>query len=184
MSSIPIDISVFSAIHSATSCSGTWFDKLNLFVSNNSATIWLGLILLIALFNGKKGWYPFLMCLAGFILAWHLSDEYLKPLFNVPRPFLTLPDSCVYGYKPGTGSFPSGHMITSTTVAVLISLYNRKNIFLVAISLLLALFVGYTRMYLGVHFPSDILGGAIMGTIIAYVWYYATGWAAHEYTKK
>lgn len=183
MSSLPIDISAFQAIHSATLCSGNSFDKFNLFISNNSIYVWLLIIFINALILGKRGFYPFCICLAGFFIAWYMSDEYLKPLFNVPRPFLLIKESCVYGFKPSSGSFPSGHMITSSAIAALIYLFNRKNLFLNLLSISFALYVGYTRMYLGVHFPSDIIAGAFFGALIALIWFYGTEWSRKNYIE-
>ncbi|MFN5539905.1 MAG: phosphatase PAP2 family protein [Candidatus Melainabacteria bacterium] len=180
MTSIPIDIEIYRAIHTAT-CSGTTWDQFNLFVTNNSQHIWFGLIIILALIKGKKGAYPLLMCFAGFFVAWHLSDEYLKPLFNRPRPFLELEGICVYGQKPHSFSFPSGHMLTACTMAMLITLYDMKNKISIILAWLFAFFVGYTRIYLGVHFPTDIIGGAFMGSAIAAAWYYSTEWARKFY---
>jgi undecaprenyl-diphosphatase len=180
MSSIPLDVTLFTSIHSVTNCSGSPWDQFNLFISNNSAFLWFFFIFVLALLNGKKGWYAGLMCFAGFIIAWHISDEYLKPFFNVPRPFLALNGSCVYGFKPSTASFPSGHMLTCSAMAMLVYLYNKKNYFAWILGFAFALLVGYTRMYLGVHFPTDIIGGAFFGVVIALIWYYATE-QAHKY---
>ncbi len=181
MSSLPIDINIFQTLHSVTLCSGSPLDKFNLFISNNSIHIWILIILFTSLVQGKRGIYSFCICLAGFFIAWYLTDEYLKPLFNVPRPFLVIKESCVYGFKPTSGSFPSGHMITSSTMASLIYLFNRKNWLLNIISIAFALYVGYTRIYLGVHFPSDIMAGALFGALIATIWFYSTEYGRKNY---
>lgn len=181
MSSLPLDVAVFTTIHSATTCSGSFWDNFNLFVSNNSAYIWFAFLIILALTKGKGGWYSSLMCFAGFIIAWHISDEYLKPLFNVPRPFLYLKGICVYGFKPHSASFPSGHMLTCSAIATLVYLYNRRNHLIWLLGAAFALMVGYSRMYLGVHFPTDILGGAFFGSSIAFIWYHATEWARKNY---
>lgn len=182
MTSLPLDVSVFNFIHTA-SCTASPWAQFNSFVTNNSHHIWFFIILAIALWKKKAGWYPALMCIAGFFLAWHLSDEYLKPLFSRPRPFIEL-GTCVFGHKPSNTSFPSGHTLTAATMATLICLYNQKDKWLWIVSIIFAVFVGYTRIYLGVHFPTDVIGGAVLGYLIALVWFASTEWARKNYNTE
>jgi undecaprenyl-diphosphatase len=72
-------------------------------------------------------------------------------------------------------------MLTACTMAMLITLYDMKNKISIILAWLFAFFVGYTRIYLGVHFPTDIIGGAFMGSAIAAAWYYSTEWARKFY---
>jgi undecaprenyl-diphosphatase len=166
-----IDVQIFKTIHTSA-CSGNWWDHFNLFVSDNSHHIWFVFLLVLVVINYKKNLFPALMCLAGFFIAWHLCDEYLKPFFQRDRPFLQL-GTCVYGHKPGSSSFPSGHTLTAFAIAALLILYNKRNWIVIGISSVYACFVGYTRMYLGVHFPFDVLSGAVFGILIGTGWYYA-----------
>ena len=65
-------------------------------------------------------------------------------------------------------SFPSNHAINSFTAATLISLsYKRAAYDLYT----LAILIGYSRVYLGVHYPSDVLSGALCGILIGYLGY-------------
>ena len=66
--------------------------------------------------------------------------------------------------NPKDFSFPSGHTLASYEATVTIFLFNKK----VGIpALILATLIGFSRLYLFVHFPTDVLGGAILGALIA-----------------
>ena len=169
---LSFDIYLFKLIHGASSCSGSWFDNFNLFVSKHSQHIFYIFLLIIALIRGKKHWFSSLITATGFIIIWHLTDEYIKPFFQRDRPFVEL-GTCVFGLKPSSASFPSGHTITAFTMATLICLYNPKQKIICAVAILLACLVAYSRIYLGVHFPSDILGGIIFGILFGIAWFEA-----------
>jgi membrane-associated phospholipid phosphatase len=91
----------------------------------------------------------------------------LKKLVNRPRPFTTYPDieKLTSG---GSGSFPSGHTSMAFATATSLSLVYPKW-YVIAPSFLWASTVAYSRMDLGVHYPSDILGGVVVGTLSAYL---------------
>lgn len=83
------------------------------------------------------------------------------------RPFVTYPQLIPLD-KGGSPSFPSGH--TSDAFALATSLTMAYNTWYVAIpSYAWATSVGYSRMHLGVHYPSDVLAGAIVGTCSAWL---------------
>ncbi|HET6991159.1 MAG TPA: phosphatase PAP2 family protein [Bacteroidia bacterium] len=85
----------------------------------------------------------------------------LKYSVNRPRPFVTYPDIIKKGYA-GSKSFPSGHTSSAFALATSISLEYPKWYYIVP-SYMWACTVGYSRMRLGVHYPSDVFAGAIIG---------------------
>ncbi len=86
----------------------------------------------------------------------------LKYVVNRPRPFIQYPNDIVKRTEGGIYSFPSGHTSTAFATATALSLSTKK--WYVAVpSYAYACAVGYSRMRLGVHFPSDVLGGMILG---------------------
>ncbi len=86
----------------------------------------------------------------------------LKYIVNRPRPYKQYPNDIVRRAEGGIYSFPSGHTSTAFATATALSLSTKK--WYVAIpSYAYACAVGYSRMRLGVHFPSDVLGGMILG---------------------
>ena len=86
----------------------------------------------------------------------------LKYLVNRPRPFITYPNDIIKRENAGFASFPSGHSTGAFATATVLSLTYKKWYVCVP-SFLYAGMVAYSRMRLGVHYPSDVLGGAILG---------------------
>ena len=113
--------------------------------------------------------------LAGTVLLAEFSSDIAKTFYNRPRPDLVPHGSYVY-----SASFPSGHSTMSAatylTLAVLIASLepNRATkamVFLLAFILMVA--IGFSRVYLGVHWPSDVLAGWSLGAAWA-----LAGWSA------
>ncbi|WP_286776925.1 MULTISPECIES: phosphatase PAP2 family protein [unclassified Sphingobacterium] len=90
----------------------------------------------------------------------------LKHLFKRSRPFKKYPNFISVRTASGY-SFPSGHTSSAFATATALSRAYSKW-YVVAPSLLWASSVGYSRMYLGVHFPTDVLAGAALGTGAAF----------------
>lgn len=90
------------------------------------------------------------------------------------RPFVTYPDieKLTAGGSP---SFPSGHTSMAFSAATSVSIAYPKW-FIIAPSFLWASAVGYSRMHLGVHYPSDVLVGALIGS--------GSAWLSHFVTRK
>jgi membrane-associated phospholipid phosphatase len=98
----------------------------------------------------------------------------LKEIVHRPRPYVTYPD--IIGYLPESSlSFPSGHTSLAFATATALSLKYPKW-YIIAPSYLWACSVGYSRMNLGMHYPSDVLAGAILGAGSAFVTYKVNNW--------
>jgi membrane-associated phospholipid phosphatase len=98
----------------------------------------------------------------------------LKYSVRRPRPFVTYPE-IEKMTKAGSESFPSGHTSTAFATATSLSLAFPKW-YVIAPSYLWACSVGYSRMHLGVHYPSDVLAGAVVGAGSAILCYKANQW--------
>lgn len=85
----------------------------------------------------------------------------LKPIIARPRPFVAQGVDILIK-EPMGFSFPSGHTGSSFAAASVIYFYNKKRGLL---ALILATLIAFSRMYLFVHYPSDIVGGLILGII-------------------
>ncbi len=94
-----------------------------------------------------------------------------KILFHTPRPFQVLQKLKAKRLFTATGyAFPSGHTQSATTFYLSMAEWLRKFWFWI-IALLITVFVGISRLYLGVHWPIDVLGGWFLGLIFA-IWFY------------
>lgn len=92
----------------------------------------------------------------------------LKYLVGRPRPYQAYPDDLICVKPEWSPSFPSGHTSMAFGTATSLSLqYPRWYVAVPALAWASA--VGFSRMYLGVHYPSDVLAGALLGAASAYV---------------
>lgn len=108
------------------------------------------------------------------LLSDQLSSSFFKPLFHRYRPshhpdYKDIVD-LVKGFRGGQFGFISGHATNSFALAVFFS-YLFKNRFVTIFILLWAVLNSYSRIYLGVHFISDILGGFVFGSLIGFLVY-------------
>src|ERR1700748_3554965 len=91
----------------------------------------------------------------------------LKHIVKRPRPFIQN-INIVPIYRAGSTSFPSGHTSTTIATATALSIAYPKW-YVIAPAYLWAGTIGYSRMYLGVHYPSDVFGGAVLGTTTSWL---------------
>jgi len=157
-----LDISIFRFLNGGLQ--SPMMDTLMLLVNAiGGGEFTLLLAVAIVFFGGKGKKISGMLILAGSTIAYQAS-HYLKELVARPRPFSVLegvrPLIEVQGF-----SFPSGHATMTFMIAYVISVYFRKYSFA---AYGIALLVCFSRIYEGVHYPADVLGGAILGTIIGY----------------
>ncbi|QIK56624.1 phosphatase PAP2 family protein [Erysipelothrix sp. HDW6A] len=122
-------------------------------------------ILISALFLiNKKTRTIGVLALLALVIEFVTVDFMLKPLVMRDRPFITHPLDILIEIPRGS-SFPSGHTASSFAVAGVL-LFNKIKGKWIAITL--AAIMGLSRMYLFVHYPTDVLVGCIWGLIVAY----------------
>ncbi len=127
--------------------------------------MYAGLIILW-LIDGRMKREQVLHALAAGFVAW-LAAEIIKQIFPSFRPFVTDGQTPLTLTIPGIndGSFPSGHTAAAFGLASSLWLHKRKTGWLY---LFLALAVGAARVLAHVHYPVDILGGALLGILTAF----------------
>jgi undecaprenyl-diphosphatase len=90
----------------------------------------------------------------------------LKSAVGEERPAFRYPEPRALVHVPHDGSFPSGHAATSFACATVLSAFAPR---LAPGFLLLAVAIGYSRIYVGVHYPLDVVGGAALGSAVGAV---------------
>jgi membrane-associated phospholipid phosphatase len=102
----------------------------------------------------------------------------LKVSINRPRPFKTNPVLIAEG-SAGSPSFPSGHTSEAFSTATALSIGYPKW-YVIVPAYAWAGSVAYSRMYLGVHYPTDVIAGAVTGAGSAWLTYKANKWIHHD----
>ena len=158
----PFDVPLLLAIHSTAQ------PKLNVFVSylTKLGVFWgvfpaaamISLLLVI-----RQSWRALEFLLTASVGS-IIINQTVKRLLHRARPHLWVTPAPEFDY-----GFPSGHAMASMTlvaVLIILSWKSRWRWFVVIIGTLFVLIIGWTRLYLGVHYPSDVLAG----------WMVALGW--------
>lgn len=122
-----------------------------------------------------------LLVAGSFLISTAISTA-MKYTFNRPRPFETYPDEITKLSSGGSPSFPSGHTSAAFSTATSLSLAYPKW-YIITPAFIWAGAVGYSRMDLGVHYPSDILMGAIVGAGSAVLTDYVNKKLLNNYRK-
>ena len=104
----------------------------------------------------------------------------LKPLFARPRPYLYRPELELLVPKPWDFSFPSGHAAASFSAACALAAMRQRG-WLVALGL--SVLIGLTRLYLFVHYPTDVLAGALLGLLCGLAGAFLVSWSCATVEK-
>lgn len=160
-----LDFSVLNFIQN--NLRNSFMDKIMPIITSlgNAAFIWImiGIILLFIKKYRKYGYMIFISLLFCAIVG----NLTLKPLVARLRPFDVKPliDGLLIA-KPTDYSFPSGHTMCSFAPAIVIVYMNKRAGIL---ALILSILIGFSRLYLYVHYPSDVFVGMIIGILLGYV---------------
>jgi undecaprenyl-diphosphatase len=129
-------------------------------VVGRGGLVWIAITALLAILR-RLPLLALLQLGLALLLAAIVVDNVLKPAVHRERPYVAVPQIAVIGGKPDDYSFPSGHAGTSfagaTTLAGLFPAWR-------VAWWTLALLIAYSRVYLGVHYPLDVIAGAAIGT--------------------
>jgi membrane-associated phospholipid phosphatase len=101
---------------------------------------------------------------AASVIAWALSHYGLKPLIARPRPFVPMPTVLTLIPRPHGYSFPSGHATVAGALIAGLWIYSTARTAL--IGTLAGLLLSFDRVYVGVHYPGDVLGGLVLGALV------------------
>ena len=139
------------------------------FISIKQNFLWPGIVcLVIFLWLKKMRGLALVLATAISVSISDFLGATLKELIARDRPCHVLSHVKDIANCSNSFSFPSNHAINSFTFATIITRAYKNFAFILYIS---ALLIGYSRVYLGVHYPTDVLSGALCGVLIGYMGY-------------
>ena len=142
-------------------------DNIMIFITSlgNGGMIWIAatIALLIPKKTRKAGVVSAVALLGSLII----NNNIVKNIVQRPRPFVTFTDLQIIIPIPSEFSFPSGH--TSSSFAAAAVFYRHLPKKLGIPSVILAGLIGFSRLYVGVHYPTDVIAGVLMGILLSYL---------------
>lgn len=157
------DFTILDWIQSHLTCG--WLDRVMPMITflGNAGCLWIAISVLLLLSErhrrcGMKMTLGLIICLV-------FGSLFLKNIIARPRPCWIDQSVDLLIKMPGDYSFPSGHTMSGISCALILMRYDRR--FGIP-ALILAVLIAFSRMYLYVHFPTDILGGALFGILTAF----------------
>jgi len=156
----------FQAVNSLARTTPQWHGPARLF-AEYGVVLFAGLLLL-SWWQARRGgdlrrvaaslWAP-----VGALIALGVN-QLLVAAFAEPRPYTVLPGVLVLVHRSSDFSFPSDHAVMAGAVAAGVLLVHRR---LGAVVVALALLMAFTRVYVGAHFPLDVVAGLVVGAAVA-----------------
>ena len=158
-----IDRSVFDMV---AGWSSPLLDRIMpaLSIAASYSRLWMGIVGLFAVFGGSKGRKTAVEGMAAIGVTSVLANVVLKGITDRPRPTDPVPEARGLE-KPDSTSFPSGHTASAAAFSGVVDRAYPK--LWLPINALAAA-VGFSRVYTGVHYPGDVLGGWILGKAVAF----------------
>ncbi|HPU24129.1 MAG TPA: phosphatase PAP2 family protein [Candidatus Kapabacteria bacterium] len=118
--------------------------------------------------GGRRGQIVALLLIITVVISDQLSSTVIKNFVGRLRPCHELIDVRLLVNCGSGKSFPSSHAVNIFAAAILLSGFFRRYWY---IFISIAIIIAYTRVYCGVHYPSDVIAGAIIGSVIGYLCY-------------
>lgn len=149
-----------------------WLDAAAIFFANYFGWVLIGVLILFLIKNFRKYWKMATAAFISAVLARFIITEIIRWLWLRPRPFVLEQVNLLLPHRL-TGSFPSGHAAFFFALSLSVYFYNKKAgiLFFIASAL-----IGISRVFSGLHWPSDIIVGAVVGLFSA--------WLLHKLFKK
>ena len=126
----------------------------------------LWILCIVAMLCMKKTRRHGVLMAIALIAAACMGNLLLKPLIARPRPYMDFPQIVLLIPPAGGPSFPSGHAISSFACAAVFWHYDRR---WGAGAMITAAAIGFSRLFLFMHYPTDVLAGASLGLLIGFL---------------
>lgn len=142
------------------------FDVIMPLISNagGGGLLWIVFSLVLFVLGRQETKKAALLMLAALFASFLAGEEGLKHIFQRPRPFETFPGVELLVIPPHSFSFPSGHAANAFASGLVLA---RKIPVLAWPALILAAVMAFSRVYVGVHYPLDVLAGSLLGVACA-----------------
>ena len=160
-----VDMNLIKWIHHYFS--NTLFDIFMPIITNkkNWTLPIIGLIFLLGFFSGPRGKIALTVLIISLSFTDAICAQILKPFFERIRPsHLNLEEVNLLTSKGGKWSMPSNHAANMFSLAIVLSYFYKKY---KPLLFLLAILISFSRVYVGVHFPGDVIVGGFIGVFIA-----------------
>lgn len=160
-----IDLYLFNLIN-GLAFKWYWLDFFGFFIIKYSEYILVAVLILFLVINFKKYWKMVSEAIIAAIFTRFILVEVVRWLWFRPRPFVVNNVNLLVDYSTKEASFPSGHASFYFALSTIVYFYNKKIgiIFYIA-----SLCVVLARVFAGIHWPSDILAGAIIGALASLI---------------
>lgn len=157
-------------------------DSLMIFITTlgDGGMIWIGATILLLI--PKKTRNIGMMSAAALLGSLIINNNLIKNIVQRPRPFVTFTDLQIIIPTPSEYSFPSGHTSSSFAAAAVFYRYLPKKAGVP--SVILAGLIGFSRLYVGVHYPTDVIAGVIMGILLSYLAEFLVTFLGNKLKKK
>src|SRR4030042_1195681 len=140
-------------------------DSLAIFFAEYLGYFLVAILILFLLKDTKKYWPMTAMALAAAVISRFIITEIIRFFWERSRPFVDNTVNLILGHD-ATNSFPSGHAAFFFAISTVVYSYNKKagTLFLIA-----SFLISLARVFAGVHWPTDIIGGALVGILSGWI---------------
>ena len=144
-----------------------FMDGFWIFITSLADKGWFWILLAVVLLFFRKTRVAGVTVLVALIFNHVMINILLKDLVARPRPYVASDEIVTLIKQLSSFSFPSGHTSTSFAAAFAVLFMEKKRRYAIP-AMIIAAMIGFSRMYVGVHYPGDILGGIVIGILSAF----------------
>lgn len=166
-----LDFTIFKFINNFAEQS-VILDKIGVFFAEYLPYLLIGFLLVFIFYsktNKKENQIMVFVAIISAFISRFIVKSAILLFYNRPRPFVALSDThnlLQMNLSENFQSFPSGHAMFFFAIATGVYFYNKK---LGIVLFICATLISLARIFVGVHWPSDIIGGAILGILTAFL---------------